>query len=430
MAFGPILQIIGLAAKAADNVDVARLANDLKNTQSISERARKSIFVYPVLFSSGMSDLDVDMDVAKFLEIQYGIFTLLTVGMTPNVENGSIDNYLKSISAESVDGLTCTLKSYDPKQVKTWYDMFSEENKDFFEEYKYSLEAVTRNPKGNNKNNNDNQITINLNTGDKDKNKNSDVYDPDASAFDPFAPSPGTATVNLGSIEKKLSDAAPTMLELSLKIKGYQDSFKVPICLKANPHFLRSDELGALFDSAIEDKRLLTRIVKLTSGEISFFKDFIFNLDRIKRDQKLYESFGQHPWYQQFMARKEKNRAKRLSLIISSLLGGQFKEVISSTSNYLPTASIVLNVDELERSTKMKFGFLMKNEKILWSVLNHLGLLCIGIYEPRTDTFTFYFNGFKKPLVMRRKDMTKSSGKSDQDKMVDMMNLMLKRGIM
>ena len=138
MAFGSILDLVGIASKAADNTDISSLANDLKNTQSISERARKSIFVYPVLFSSGMSDLDLDMDVTKFLEIQYGIFTMLTVGMNPTVEDGSIHSYLNSISAEDVDGISLTMKSYDPRQVKTWYDMFSEENKDFFEEYKYT----------------------------------------------------------------------------------------------------------------------------------------------------------------------------------------------------------------------------------------------------------------------------------------------------
>lgn len=415
MAFGSILDLVGIASKAADNTDISSLANDLKNTQSISERARKSIFVYPVLFSSGMSDLDLDMEVTKFLEIQYGIFTMLTVGMNPTVEDGSIHSYLNSISAEDVDGISISMKSYDPRQVKTWYDMFSEENKDFFEEYKYATGTEAARFSSDNDN-------------DDDKNSKKDNFNyPDFDDENDIA-----GKVDFKKIEGKLSNAAPTMIELTLKLKGYQSDFKVPIALKANPHFLRTDELGALFDSAIEDKRLLTRIVKLTSGEISFFKDFLFNLDRIKRDQKLYESFGQHPWYQQFVARKEKNKAKRLSLLISALANNNsIKQVMSATSNYLPTASIVLSVDELERSTKMKFGFLMKNEKILWSVLNRLGLLSIGIYEPRTETFSFYFNGFKKPMIMRRKDLKcGGDGKSDQDKMMDTLNLMLKRGIM
>ena len=446
-AFSAILGAVSLASKATDNVDITSLARDLNNTKSITERARKSIFVYPVLFSSGMSDLETDFEVSKFLELQYGIFTMLTVGLNPAVSNGTIGEYLNTISAESVEGVEYSLKSYDPNQVKSWYNMFSEENKDFFEEYKYVngtekwhdldkmdeklnkvdekldnvIDIVNDNAKAS-KNNSENLNKRVKELEGKNKEFNSmDAFENETDVF--------TNEVKAEAMIKKLSDAAPTMIELKLKLKGYESDFKIPIALKANPHFLRSDELAALFDSAIEDKRLLTRIVKLTSGEISFFKDFLFNIDRIKRDQKLYESFGQHPWYQQFMARKEKNRAKRLGLILSSLFG-KGKEVVSATSNYLPTASIILTVDELEKSSKMKFGFLLKNEKILWSILNHLGLLCIGIYDPRREVFSFYFNGFKKPLMMSNKQMKGSSGKSDSEKMTELMLLMTKRGIM
>lgn len=439
-AFSAILGAVSLASKATDNVDITSLARDLNNTKSITERARKSIFVYPVLFSSGMSDLETDFEVSKFLELQYGIFTMLTVGLNPAVSNGTIGEYLNTISAESVEGVEYSLKSYDPNQVKSWYNMFSEENKDFFEEYKYvnGLEAKNNGYTDLNeildkvndleKNNKELQRSQNATAdrvkkleGDKKEFNSMDAFDEENDVF--------ASELKADAIIKKLSDAAPTMIELKLKLKGYESDFKIPIALKANPHFLRSDELAALFDSAIEDKRLLTRIVKLTSGEISFFKDFLFNIDRIKRDQKLYESFGQHPWYQQFMARKEKNRAKRLGLILSTLFG-KGKEVVSATSNYLPTASIILTIDELEKSSKMKFGFLLKNEKILWSILNHLGLLCIGIYDPRRETFAFYFNGFKKPLMMSKKQMKGSSGKSDSEKMTELMLLMTKRGIM
>ena len=439
-AFSAVMSAVSLASKVADNVDITSLARDLNNTKSITERARKSIFVYPVLFSSGMSDLETDFEVSKFLELQYGIFTMLTVGLNPAVSNGTIGEYLNSISAESIEGVEYSLKSYDPNQVKSWYNMFSEENKDFFEEYEYvnGLEAKNNGytdlnemvDKVNDLVKNTKELKRSQNaTADRVKNlednkkefNSMDAFDEENDIF--------ASELKADAMIKKLSDAAPTMIELKLKLKGYESDFKIPIALKANPHFLRSDELAALFDSAIEDKRLLTRIVKLTSGEISFFKDFLFNIDRIKRDQKLYESFGQHPWYQQFMARKEKNRAKRLGLILSSLFS-KGKEVVSATSNYLPTASIILTVDELEKSSKMKFGFLLKNEKILWSILNHLGLLCIGIYDPRREIFSFYFNGFKKPLMMSKKQMKGSSGKSDSEKMTELMLLLTKRGIM
>lgn len=427
-AFSAIIGALDIAGKATDNTDITSLTRDLNNTKSITERARKSIFVYPVLFSSGMSDLNVNFDVSKFLELQYGIFTMMTVGLNPAVSEGSIGEYLNSISAESIEGIEYAIKSYDPNQVKSWYDMFSEENKDFFEEYKYIHGEEKKSHYVDLYELEDHvdklQTVVNAHGKRLDENKNfpdEDAFSDDKDIF--------LDEVKADAMKKKLSDAAPTMIELKLKLKGYQSDFNVPIALKANPHFLKSEDLAALFDSAIEDKRLLTRIVKLTSGEISFFKDFLFNMDRIKRDQKLYASFGQHPWYQQFIARKEKNRIKRAGLIISSL-SNNFKKLVSATSNYLPTASIVLTIDELERSSKMKYGFLLKNEKILWSILNHLGLLCIAIYDPRRDVFTFYFNGFKKPLMITRKQMSSSGGKSDSEKMTELMLLLTKRGIM
>lgn len=392
-----IMDAINVAAKASDSeTDTGSLVKAINATKSITERARKSMFFYPVLFSSGMADYDLDFDICKFLETQYGIFTFMTVGLNPSVENGDIGSYLNSIAAEDYN-FDYKIKPVRQTQKDLWFSEFSAENKDFFEEYKYSTED--------------------------DKN-------PEKFESDPFAISDeieeGKAIMGEAKISEKLSKASPSVFMLDLKIKGYQDSFKVPISIKTNPHFLREKDLSALLDSAVEDKRLLTRLVKLSSGEISFFKDFLFNLDRVKRDQELYKEFGQHPWYQQFMARKEKNKGKRLGLILSSLLG-KGKEVLSATSNYLPTASLIMSKDELERSSKLKYGFLLKNEKIMWSILNHLGLLCIGIYNPQMETFDFYFNGFNKVMTMRRKDIKKSD-KSDTQVMTELMQTMLKRG--
>lgn len=398
-AFSTIMDVVGVASKIADKSNITEMTRALNNTKSITERARKSIFVYPVLFSAGMTDPDIDFKVSKFLEIQYGIFTLMTVGLNPAVENGTIDQYLNSISAESLDNIDVKILNNRPEQIKSWYNLFSEENKDFFDDYKFSTED------------------------DKQQNKSEG---PNIKNSDPFQLEEENVFA-AAKLEKSLTNASPTMITLNLKLKGYSDSFNVPIALKASPHFLRTNELEALFDSAIEDKRLRTRIVKLKSGEISFFKDFVFNMDRIKRDQDLYKTFGQHPWYQQFMARKSGNKAKRAGIIAASVFD-KAKGVVNATSNYLPTASIIMSQDEFEKCMKMKMGFIKNNEKIIWQVLDQLGLLCIGIYSSELDLFTFYFNGFRKPLLIRTKDM--GSEHSDPNaEMAKAMTMMMKRGL-
>ena len=133
-------------------------------------------------------------------------------------------------------------------------------------------------------------------------------------------------------------------------------------------------------------------------------------------------------YIESLIQRKENNIFKKTAIVISGLFN-KFKGVTSMTSNYLPTASLILTVDEIERGAKMKYGFLLKHEKIIWSILEHLGLLCVCIYNPELQTCSFYFNGFKKPLLVPISQM-KSDNSDPNAEMAKVMNTMLKRGIM
>ena len=479
----------------------------LNNTKSITERAKKALFIYPVLFSPGVTEIDLASKISKFLEIQYGIFTLMTVGLNPSVEDGNIANYLNSISAEGYEigeNIKAKIQNVNPDHVEIYYQDFQEENKGFFDPYICATEAfdgshkrpehqkkvadleeeiekaiketvdlegsdpetlkemcenianhvrgldsinehdkkhfeeqidnIQEKYKKDHKNDKENKTTNEdimkeLNNIKKDLGKvkvSSDEYLNPLDLNDPSLS--GNASGDKWDVIKAITKANPTMINLKVKIKGYDADFNIPIGLKANPHFVNQEDLSTLLDSAIEDKRVLTRLVRLTSGEISFFKDFIFNMDRIKRDQKLYARFGQHPWYRQFIQRKENNIFKKTAIVISGLFN-KFKGVTSMTSNYLPTASLILTVDEIERGAKMKYGFLLKHEKIIWSILEHLGLLCVCIYNPELQTCSFYFNGFKKPLLVPISQM-KSDNSDPNAEMAKVMNTMLKRGIM
>ncbi|HQL12163.1 MAG TPA: hypothetical protein PK507_04035 [bacterium] len=413
---GPLSNTLDLISQVGkigdiDTDDAENMRKALNGTKSITERAKKSLFIYPVIHSPGMSDIDTAMKINKFLEIQYGVFTLLTVGLDPKIENGSIGSYLNSISTESYDENDKSAKeNYEVKfnketngmESEIWFNEFKTENKDFFNEYARSVEAAGRSENGYPRAYGvdvDKEITTGI-VGD----------------------------MKIEALTKKLRNANPTLISLQLYIKGVANPVAVPIALKTNPHFVNSEDLASLLDAAIEDKRIINRFIKLSSGEISFFRDFLFNLDRVKRDQKLYAKFGQHPWYQQFIQKKESNLFKRFAIIFSTLTN-KFKGLVSGMSSSLPTASIVITTDELERAAKMKYGFLVKNEKILWQILNRLSLLCICIYNPEVEMCAYYFNGFKKPMLVPISEM-KSDNSDANAEMAKLMNTMLKRGIM
>ena len=595
---GPLSNTLDLISQVGkigdiDTDDADNMRKALNGTKSITERAKKSLFIYPVIHSPGMSDIDTAMKINKFLEIQYGVFTLLTVGLDPKIENGSIGSYLNSISTESYDEndkstealiglskkerqealtlldskkkiLANSIKKYHSKiddnikklikdkkilkeNVKFHYKDKEDFNKlldkglDYWFNRLHNKKGLFNNSKFNisipvlsfNKDKSDlEQLGHAMLTGDNSYDSVNDqddisetkkilksISDTDKLYNTKVCLSEGNKSINLtfdvkmdlkkffmkkdfevskenyevefnketngmeseiwfnefktenkdffneytrsaeaasgpgsGSpraygtdvdkeietgfvgemkteaLTKKLRNANPTLISLQLYIKGVANPVSVPIALKTNPHFVNSEDLASLLDAAIEDKRIINRFIKLSSGEISFFRDFLFNLDRVKRDQKLYAKFGQHPWYQQFIQKKESNLFKRFAIIFSTLTN-KFKGLVSGMSSSLPTASIVITTDELERAAKMKYGFLVKNEKILWQILNRLSLLCICIYNPEVEMCAFYFNGFKKPMLVPISEM-KSDNSDANAEMAKLMNTMLKRGIM
>lgn len=373
-----------------DEKETESMRRALNGTKSIAERAKKSFFIYPVIYTPGVcGDADTVLKINKFLEIQYAIFTMMTVGLSPVAEGNNVSTVLSSVSTES-----CEITTPDSLEISERVREFNNNYPNAFEEYKSPVIG-----------------------------REGDDYDPDYDKLNQSA-------TNLATLQKNLQKANPSVFDITVYLGGGSKDNKVsiPIAIKTNPHFITENEFVSLMDSAVEDKRLITRIIKLTSGEISFFKDFLFNMDRIQRDKKLLVKFGEHPWYQQFIARKNMNVAKKAGIVLSHVFK-KFKSLVEGLGNYLPTATIVASVSELEHGTKMRYSFLLKHENYIWEVIDTLSLLCICIYDEQTDFCKFYFNGFKKPLVVHVKEMKKGNEDSTAE-LAKAMNTMLKRGIM
>lgn len=112
------------------NYNVGKAANDasmllsLKHrAMSISEQARKSIMVYPVLISSSIGDTKIAQNITKYLEIQYAVFTLLAVGINHDMTSTNVREQIMKISAENFkdtslstdsDFAKCALEAFTP----------------------------------------------------------------------------------------------------------------------------------------------------------------------------------------------------------------------------------------------------------------------------------------------------------------------------
>jgi hypothetical protein len=374
-----------------------------KSGTSIAARARQTFFTYPVVFSASMADPTLAMKIAKFLEIQYALFTTMSVGLEPKALNDDLGDYLKRFSGEDYDfnpekDVNLTISS--PNEVDLYraledFEKYAEKHHIYSEYEFYKGEEGT---------------TINLPSKP--------------------APAPPTPTVGMEQMkhcELKLTKAGPTIIELGMFVKDIAEKYNITIAIKVIPHMVLSDEFATLVNAAMEDKNLRQRFIKLTSGEISFFKDFLFNMDRSKRDAELYKRFGRHPWYQQFAARKTANLGMRIAKI-ASVLFKPLRAVVSGADNFPPTATLVSTVEELEAGARMKYGFFTSDPKHITKLMSSLMLLGVGVYDPANESIDFYFNGFKRPMRMYVADM--NNGEKDATaEMAKVMQDMLRRGI-
>ena len=81
--------------------DASTLLTLKSHAMSISEQARRSIMMYPVLASSSLGDAKLVSNIAKYLEIQYATFTLISIGINHDTTNTTTAEQIMKISAEN-----------------------------------------------------------------------------------------------------------------------------------------------------------------------------------------------------------------------------------------------------------------------------------------------------------------------------------------
>ena len=115
--------------------------------------------------------------------------------------------------------------------------------------------------------------------------------------------------------------------------------------------------------------------MRVTSGEISFFKDFVFAITRIKDDVK--SKHKDNPWWDALYRRK-----KSANLLKS----------INASNQLVPNATLVLSMDEVEY-IKNQYGFDLMNDKVAKDVIKQLFLLGFVVVDSSIQVAYFLFDG-------------------------------------
>ena len=179
---------------------------------------------------------------------------------------------------------------------------------------------------------------------------------------------------------KKANELMPTLLHLKTFFKDANDSLNAVdymIGVKVVVHTINSNVMMDNLVKGLKRGKAFFNVMKLTTGEMAFFKDFVFAVSRIKDD--VTSKFKGNPWFNSLIRRRKYSRI---------LKGFNLK------SQLVPNTTIVISMDEVEQ-IKMEHDIDVMNVDIAYEIMNQLFLLGFVVVDSSIQTAYFLFDGQK-----------------------------------
>lgn len=124
----------------------------------------------------------------------------------------------------------------------------------------------------------------------------------------------GVPTILKDNDVKKQNDMQPYLMQVRLMAVNNNQEFvqfmDFVVGVKVVVHSLKSDEMIANIQNALQNNGKLFNFIRWTTGEKSLFKDLLFNINDIKLDVA-NRSKGASPWWMTLKRLKETSRAQK-----------------------------------------------------------------------------------------------------------------------
>ncbi|MGL6099486.1 MAG: hypothetical protein ACRC0G_07660 [Fusobacteriaceae bacterium] len=115
--------------------------------------------------------------------------------------------------------------------------------------------------------------------------------------------------------------------------------------------------------------------IKATTGEISFFKDFVFMVDKLKKDA-IDNASSNNKWFAMLKRRAVMSKAKR---------------ILRMKNQLLPNTSVMMSISEVEEIKNS--GIDLLNPDVSKSIIEHYLLLAIVIVNEGLETVDILYDG-------------------------------------
>lgn len=201
---------------------------------------------------------------------------------------------------------------------------------------------------------------------------------------------------------KKANELMPTLMHVRmLREKGIngENSEYVDfiVGVKATVHPLDSADIIDHIVSIFQDRGKLFKFIQWTTGEISFFKDLIFNIDQIKGEIKGTRSGKSSVWWTALKNAKAKRKMHKWT----------------HRDPILPNASLVISMDEVDY-IKANYGFDVMEDSSGKKILDALNILSLYVVDAGSEIVHTFLDGQEHYEVTTFKGMERDTGNSER----------------
>ena len=463
-AISELFNIVGLAKdvqkdlKSNSNDSIKATAALFQKAKSISAQASKYVMEYPVACSTSISDFDTALAITKQIEFDCARFIILASGLNPVIRSGQGDTIEAHINAlvtsyESYSGfkvsISPALESFEDAGWEYMNKYYSNEVYHIYNELSdaFSTEKVNQNvdddPDSDSRKfegkdgykgiitdwlshygrftNDTSSIPPVQNIigprpddtdpeGQKEWDKADEYYKKSFSANANVMFS--TSSPRISEINGRLGKVAPTIITLNLFIQdqnGVDREIQLPLAIKASLQYVDASDVADMLASINVPGKKLLNFIKMTTGQISFFKDWIVELSSIKKDIERERTVGHTPFFRSLMNNKSRWKFKTVAAAVPFL-----KRFISSkTQQDLPMCTLI--IDEIElRNLGFRLSDCVKDRsRFIDPILDQFMLLGFGIVDKDSDIIYFFYSGESSPVTAKISDLGSNGGQAN-----------------
>ena len=179
---------------------------------------------------------------------------------------------------------------------------------------------------------------------------------------------------------KQTNDFLPYGIEVRLIAKNEKNEFvqyvDFVIGVKAYVHPVKSTEIIENIQRAYQNKSLLFKFLRWTTGEISLVKNILLNIDDIKLDAA-NRAAGKNMWFSSLKRLKDKKLTMRNLTVPTALL---------------PNATIVMSAFEADY-LKDKCAINVRDPKVGKKLINSLFLVTLIIIDEGSGSIDILYDG-------------------------------------